>query len=243
MKFDHKIFLMGGLGNQLYQYNFGCYLESRGFKVVYSTLLLKKNFITKILSWTIHDFVLEKLLNKNISIDNNFFDFIYILFSKINFFNSLTSFYGVSKVPVNPSKYIFGYFQNKDFLKKIHFEIPNVNKKNKIVTVHMRLGDSPSIKQDLLFQTNTIENLQTNEVIVVTNDIFLAKSYMLEKFDNIICSFYSEDVVSDFIFLSTSETVICSNSTFSWWACKISNFQKNVFIPQSLSSRLGNIYE
>ena len=48
------IYLMGGLGNVLYQLNFAYYLKDLGFKVILNVSLLESNWITKIFNWKVH---------------------------------------------------------------------------------------------------------------------------------------------------------------------------------------------
>ena len=49
------IWLMGGYGNQLFQYNYGEFLRSKGYDVSYNHYLLSRNITTRMLGWTIHE--------------------------------------------------------------------------------------------------------------------------------------------------------------------------------------------
>ena len=51
----HYIWLMGGLGNVLYQKYVGYYLASRGAIVRYEPCLTQASVLTRFAGWTIHD--------------------------------------------------------------------------------------------------------------------------------------------------------------------------------------------
>ena len=59
------IWMMGGLGNVLFQ-GFAGYLLQKNHSVYYVNNLIKSNFITnKILKWTVHDSSISKIIFDN----------------------------------------------------------------------------------------------------------------------------------------------------------------------------------
>ena len=114
-----------------------------------STLLAKKNFLTRIMGWTIHDYPFKsQLLNyESINIKSLFGLIFLFLKSKI----TKSKFRSYSSIEIFNTLYVFGYFQNKQYLKwrkvksltskYLDFSQYQSNKLNKDLVIHIREGD------------------------------------------------------------------------------------------------------
>jgi len=154
-------------------------------------------------------------------------------------------------IPDNDNMIIEGYFQcEKHFEKhadkvKALWHIPdNVKEKidkvitkipKKILGIHVRLGDFLHYRDAHLICTreyylNALKqfNLDDYTVIVCTDDPENYQKYI--SIDNaILCNSSSE--LEDLYLLSQSDSLIMSNSTFSWWASYLGKAKEKVCAP------------
>jgi hypothetical protein len=238
-----KINLMGGLGNNFFQLNYAYNLKDQGYKVLINTFLLERNFITKLLKWSIHN-SLNDLHNLNLLngflVKNNFsFSIFFALLSKL--FDKKIFGVKFSRHNVPDSlcsiKELFGYFQlnnpvNIKFLKNIKkglnsYIYNNCNILSNIdlllPVIHIRGGDYLSIDKGN-FSYNYPFGLLSKfkKFNVVTNDIDYAKE-LLSDFKSNYVLITNSTVLCDFYLLYISNEKILANSTFSWWAAELNN--------------------
>ena len=134
------IWLMGGYGNQLFQYNYGEFLRSKGYDVSYNHYLLSRNITTRMLGWTIHEQMNTSIFPNDVS--NVVKGLLVPLFAKIPLLNSLVCYYKhTARRPT--ARNIFGYFQ--DFFTEVetdhYISVPAVLP-NQTIVCHLRLGDT-----------------------------------------------------------------------------------------------------
>lgn len=248
---EKVVFLMGGLGNQISQLNLGENLKNKTTKVRYSSLLIEKNLITKILGWKIHDFTLCSLfrvenINTKFSIDTLYLCIGYlsrlfsckvagVLFEKKN----INSF-----VQIKDVNSFIGYWQSPLLMTKIGIEkikeIQNfkINEKPDSQIMHIRGGDFKETDRiSYKYLEKSISYIdQQKKLSVITNDIDFAKT-LLNKSGIKSYQFVMGSVSEDFISLTESSLIICSNSTFSIWGSLLSK-AKIILIPKTSSNRM-----
>lgn len=243
------VYLMGGVGNNLFQLNLAHELMELGLHVEINTGLLKgKGFLSKLLGWTDHqsyDALAElKLLNVFAVSENvNFFILILGYLSKIfhcKIFN--VGFYGlnVPEARVCSNGHYFGYYHNirqvnNKFMNAIKDGLKNVIKKREHiwqnlsnvrsagVVVHVRGGDFMKDSKNLLnyaFYSEALKLLKRSNKA----DLLIAtndKKYADEMLGVDVGRFTeSRDALDDFVILSQAKCKILSNSTFAWWAAE-----------------------
>ena len=232
------IWLMGGLGNQLFQVNFGYWLMHRGERVTFNPLLSKRNVARTLTRFNIHPFVLDKLIPDCV-IDSSYS--LAPLLAKLEVFNSYSSWCGLDGLADTRARHYFGYFQNKALNTTCWFEDSLVLNDVRVydVAVHLRFGDSlyapvkPDGLSDMLSQFHPLA-----DVAVLTDDRSKAKELLLcAGVANV--EFPEGDLLDDFATISSASNVICADSTFSWWAAKLNKGAERVFAPKHMIERLG----
>jgi len=164
---------------------------------------------------------------------------------KFTFLQNKTYYKGYFQSPIYFSEYesiIKEKFQIKDkFLcnyKKKYSDLTD----RKIVAIHIRKTDYKDLshlnlgKSDLSLPLSyfkkIIENIHkaNNYYIFVSDDINLIRPHF-QYLENAI---FSDDIeINDFLHLLFADTVIISNSTFSWWAAYLNNNpNKIVYCPK-----------
>jgi hypothetical protein len=246
------IYLMGGLGNVLFQINFAYNLRDAGYNIrlnVYS--LMSNNIISKMLKWSNHNTlnnIFELGILDGFEIDDKFrLSFMNALWSKKTGKNIFgTKFYGINSPShseiINVTN-LFGYFHNKnpvnDFfvnhlqerlniwlsLKKNLQELIGKLIKHDDIIVHVRGGD---------FTTDSNLELGVDyykkAIAAATNNcgsvLVLTNDALYAE--SILCDLpfqiISQDSpIADFIIIMKSRIKVLANSTFSWWAAELSD--------------------
>lgn len=219
---------MGGLGNVLFQINYGRYLRSQGYNIVFVDSLLKKSVITFILGWKIHSpdylFIKEKYVSFGFV-----FSLMIIFLSRFNFLNSYSYFSDKNFNKDFIPKHLFCYFQSEQnfFESGINFddnEFFNTNIKHACV-LHRRYTDSGWIQPTL----NRINALKLIPDVACTDS---RKSFSEDCKDiNWTIKTSTRSSFEDFQLMVSSNILICSNSTFCIWAALLGN-HNTVFIPK-----------
>ena len=229
-----RIWLMGGLGNVLFQLAYAKYLEHQGHKVILIENLLFESSITKALGWTIRPLELPEL-------DEEFFtdkarSCLPILSAKLPIFNKYSTFYENHKVSV--SKNLFGYFQTHEhahFLKLRN----SLNEVQRGIGFHVRLNDSHFAKDVQFYMQKVLSYLKPDcEVSVYSDNICAAKKLDWPVSCDIVYP-ETQAPLNDFNNLMGHETLIISDSTFSWWAAVLSEVLRVVVVPKRLSKQIG----
>lgn len=246
-----KIWLMGGIGNNLFQMFFGYVLERSNHKIYYVENLTQSSWVTKFLRWKIHDNTYKFFLNNNKLIrSSNFIVFLGLISKKINsiFFKVLYFQEKNTENFVNADNY-FGYYQNKlllqkydeefkDFCSKIYSHLLLENFKASMKTVvHFRGGDSLWAKQNASYYLSVKKRIKKIEnVLIISDDIDAAKNYFGES-KNLIFR-QSPSPLDDFRTLVLASNIYCAPSTFSWWAAHCATNAK-VVAPKFLEDSIG----
>lgn len=250
---NKKIWLMGGFGNVLFQILAYRVIKSRGENVKYIDVLTEKNYITRILNWTIHEKLYNDFISKNDIIKMGKFKIILILFNsmisrKFNIKTFFATFY-TNKVKLREpySTNIFGYFQEKYFLEenkeellKLGREIHNIYKrKDSKIIVHFRMGDSGWAKTNHSYYSK-IRNLikKEKETVFIATDSPKEALDFFKECKNISLT-DSKSAIDDFRYMVSAKKLYCAPSTFSWWALHSLQLDVKVIIPSFFNSNLG----
>jgi len=239
---EFTIWLMGGLGNQLFQVNYGLSLSARKkIPVVFNTYLLRRNIITRFLRWTIHDYILDQLIevkSKFVSKSN----LNVIMASRLPVMQNFSSFYGVHGAPDSDCKNIFGYFQNRSFIENagsfINLKPGLLSSHPKYETVmHLRVGDLNEPGYAACYYDRLLHNIDPSKIHVVTNRSNDLLAFQ-EKFTK--HSFINVSDRSDYDFLTccNADRLLVAPSTFSWWAARLGR-QKEVILPEQTFDAIG----
>jgi hypothetical protein len=248
-----KVYLSGGFGNIMFQFVLINRLIDLGYKVIIYDNFITNNFITKnILRWKIqNDFYKIYFENNNIRINHAGFvesliDLSIFYFSKILKIPVLNYLYNPTASELSSSfsknNMFMGYFQNKTFLENSRSAI-NITVKSirKFVIVnpidncaHFRGGDTGYLNYNLAILEKSLKHLKN--ITIVTDDTLKLESLLRNKNLSIV----SNKPLVDFSSLcSARKTLICSNSTFSWWAANIVDNDVNIIMPLKLYETLG----
>lgn len=232
---SRRIYLLGGLGNNLYQVNAGLYLaQNFGLKVVMVSNIVESTFIHRMFRWTKHEYVLPQIIEQNnIHICRVTKLTLIMDLGRLWLLKSLGVSLGVSWEDINSdSRVHFGYFQSPSKWLVTNIRETGIYNNNRPM-MHLRLGDSPTLKFDYSAQLNLIKKVSMGELDIVTNDRIMANSILKDL--SIEASIITGDVLSDFMRIRCSELVIIPNSTFSLAAALSSNDLRKIYCIRSLS--------
>ena len=248
--------IIGGLGNQMFQYAFALDLSLKGYKV-YIDISSFKNY-------KLHGgYKIDKYdLKKNIrSIRNTFQSFLIekllckvIRYEKLNFFD----FKSVNEKYKNI--FFKGYFQNEKYFisnraellkcfkpKKISLKclkIENKIRKKKFCSIHIRRGDylsSSNQKVHGLLSMDyynsainlMIKNNYTN-FFVFSDDIEWCKQNINFVKAKIIFHDQVLENYEDLYLMSKCSSNIIANSSFSWWGAWLNENQDKIIIAPKM---------
>lgn len=252
-----KIWLIGGFGNVLFQILAYDILKNNNYKeVFFVNLLTKKNRFTKLLNWKIHQQLYSKLIEENQFVEVsplNVFRILTVGFlSKlINSYFSLSTFYqkNIDFHNAKISENIFGYFQEKSFLKNHRMEILAMGERlnqmfykisNNDIVVHYRRGDSgwALLYNDYYIKVREMLSEEVGNICVVTDSLAEAEVFFGDV--NNVKIVNSKNAIDDFvIMISTNNKLYCAPSTFSWWAAHSLSKSKHIIAPKFLDEHLG----
>ena len=247
-----NIWLMGGLGNVLFQVNYGRHLRTKGYDVCFVDNLIKKNIITKILRWKIHspDYLSldEEFVSKSLV-----YAFLTVSFAKLkisNFALWIDDFFDVKK---HAARNLFSYFQNAENLASIDIRLNRVEFKSSSISgaidenivIHRRYTDSGWAQPSLIAIEKKIDKAA---VLVCSDSIAGVKRDFRQYSFNYNCR-EGFGALDDFLVMTDCETLVCSNSTFAFWAALIGDHDY-VYMPRALVEKFPfikalkkNIYE
>lgn len=223
------IYLMGGLGNNLFQYNYGEYLRNEwGVFVKYNNYLCMNNIVTRIKGFTLHDWVLPRLLNEQDFL-NEFHYSIFFGGLKLNCFDA--SWMKTCEFP--KANHLFGYFQDLKFHKNnIHISLdPYILEKYTQPVdwvVHLRFGDANNRMQNIKYYTEVLQSIGPYKNILVVTDDKLKSSALVGQFtSNFVVQ--RQSVLDDFFTLAAAKSLAVAPSTYSWWASRLGRADKIIY--------------
>jgi hypothetical protein len=239
--------LMGGLGNQLFQFAVGLHLRKFSSKQVRfspGSLLIGKN--------TPRSFMLGDLLRKTDLTFRGRFSLTILrivswVFPPIWISERDLHDFPLSRI-TKATKVLIGYFQRHDYVDSVSTElIQSMSQSNSFkslvlqpevndIAVHIRFGDYLSNSETKKFHglsamtyfVNAVNHLQAghkfDRIVIYSDDLRKAHSDFTEAFGPSEIPVVAEESLSeldDLAGMSASRGIVISNSTFSWWAAWI----------------------
>lgn len=253
--------LMGGLGNQMFQYAYGLYLRQLGFEVYFDSSLYN--------SYTIHEgFALKNL---NIKESDELTGFSLNIANKVAFYFinykikslKIVTHKNMYNTHIRENSYHVGYFQSFKYFEGIEsilketFTIKSekseyfltnsklINSFENSISIHIRRGDYTLDRNidyiglcSLSYYYNALnflkEGLNTYEVFIFSDDLIWVKENFKGTNFNYLSNPNSNSSYEDLKLMSLCKNNIISNSTFSWWAAWLnSDENKKIIAPKT----------
>lgn len=247
----YKIFLAGGFGNNLFQICLGEYLKSKGEVVVYNTTLTKKNWLTKKLRWSTHNDELTQAVINDCLVEDviGLMDFLFLVreYLKSRFFGIKNYIYNEEKTNTHEGcKRLWGYYAIGNHLNYNNLELFEKVVKTKLsefprqinerfCVIHVRKGD---FKDDVLlnieYYRNALCHVDGSLPKVLVTDSYKIKDQFEKELGCKLKIIGDGSVYDDFLILASASVIICSNSTFCYWASVIGDAEIIVH-PDSIS--------
>jgi hypothetical protein len=239
---------MGGLGNNLFQLFVKYLLEQKGYDVQLVVTLVKRNWLTQIARWSIHNSSYTVFLDNKKTYDHSPLIALYALvIKKMKLHSKFVCFWRDDEM-LSKSTHLFGYFQSKFFLENYRKEFSEfcrktyqaLNHDSKIgCVVHYRKGDSRLARIFESYYHQVYEmTMHEDRVTVVTDSITEANEFFKGNSNvNILCN---TNPIDDFGILACARRLYCAPSTFSWWAAQISIEAELIVMPMFFMEKLGN---
>ena len=235
--------LMGGLGNQLFQYSFGRAMKENGIEVKYDISNFGKSKHREFMlgNFTI-DVPFSIFVNNKGKLDsgaNPSFDAAYLRMNGYNFFGYWQYLAYFEKILPALKKEIW-------LKKEVHTEeflkYRDIIQNSESVSVHVRRDDyvtSNSIPTLIFgYYAEAITHIKGN-LYVFSDDIEWCKRHFIEDYFERNITFVALPYYLDFELMKLCKHNIISNSTFSWWAAILNdNKDKIVVTPDFWVTRL-----
>lgn len=204
--------IQGGLGNQIFQWAQGIFMESLGAKICYDTSFYSSNNGSKIIPN--RDFDLEKVLTEPIT-------------KQIDRESKLIQGYWQTNNNIDSVENVI--------LKKIKPHEKQTAKDS--CSIHVRRGDYVKLKHiyhnlDKSYYIKSLETVNpSGPVYVFSDDIDWCKKNL-----SITEAIYPEgnSAIEDFNLMRSCNHNIISNSTFSWWAAFLNRNEDKKIIQPSI---------
>ena len=232
----------GGLGNQLFQINFGYFLHEKFNQDVYFDFSF---FKTQRIRKPLVKSILKEINQPPKNITKRFIKFksfrLNQLYNKIFIKNYFTQFDPKVQIDENQNYFFDGYWQDQKFLTKnsIQFQevkfskvakdyLDQIQLSKNSISIHIRRTDYLTRKNIKIFKILDQDyylsaiNLITEErnkdykIFVFSDDIKWAEKNL--KFDLETTYIQNTDELEDFNLMMNCQHNILANSTFSWWA-------------------------
>jgi len=244
---------MGGFGNVLFQILAFKIAKNNNISLKYIDVLTKKNIITKLLGWKIHERLYDDFINQNdiykVNIYKVFFILIIAIISKIfTIKSSLVVFYNDKNKFLPPyANNIFGYFQDKEFLEKNKEELLKLGreirkkyiKNESYIVVHYRYGDSVWAKEHELYYQEVRKLVkEEKETVMIATDSPKDALEFFRECNNIELT-KVKNAFDDFKYMISAHKLYCAPSTFSWWAAHSLSPDSKIIIPEFFEINLG----
>ena len=231
------VYLLGGLGNNLFQINYGLSLSDRN--VLFVSNLIKSKFWSWLFNWSHHeDSVLQITFLNEVNIQQ--ISPVKVLFHLIGLKVSKfvgSPILGVSWESIHGDRVNFGYFQNTPHQEWIVKLRTSVSLENYEHVLHMRLGDSPTLQVDVDAQIKLLRVLGLKMIYVVTNDCNSATSILNEL--DIDFELLRGGVMDNLDALMRAKILIVPQSTFSLTAVFLSNSLETLYVNDRFWSLKG----
>ena len=257
MRGKKTIWLAGGFGNIMFQMLLVERFYKKGYDIDIICVLNKKNWLTNLLGWTIHEdltsYILGKYPDSRVRSHMKIYDVLHVVmfyFSKlfsITFFGH-TFFKEFNISQLNNSKHLVGYFQSEKFINDFSAEIIDISVffhtqypleyEHKSIVFHFRWGDTDWGRKYEHYYLKVREILlkENTYIRIVTDDLYKAKEIFGDI--NSVEFISSSNPFDDFLCLLNAETLILAPSTFSWWAANLSIKANKVIAPKEIISFL-----
>ncbi|QOD61748.1 alpha-1,2-fucosyltransferase [Polaribacter haliotis] len=244
--------ILGGLGNQMFQYAYAKALEQKGFDV--------KLDISGFKNYKLHGGYHLNNYKIDLKYASNFSNFL----SKINFFQykkEKNLLFDASLKSLKGNEYVKGYFQTEKYFKEIRTilleqftiaaELSTTTKKYKkqilgshiSCSLHIRRGDYVSDKKantihgtcSLEYYKEAIELIKTEnkgvQFFIFSDDISWTKENL--SLENAIYIDHKTIPHEDMYLMSLCNHNITANSSFSWWGAWLNkNKSKTIIAPK-----------
>ncbi len=243
------IVLIGGVGNNFYQMALGEYLKGNGAIVRYHLGLTKRNSLTEFLGWSIHGSELRNLVLEGEDVTEKWDPvllgiLIWMFLVKLVTRSSMMEF---DKEKLKASRWgervLLGYWQygihlNGQVYEKLRERILKIDgykiARYRLVA-HCRRGDFQPferITNDYYFASFS-RTKSYGRAIWLSDEPWVAKEFnRIEKF--LVECPNNPSVISDFLTIFFADVVICSNSTFCYWAAVLGE-ASSLFVPARLN--------
>ncbi len=236
--------LLGGLGNEMFQFSYGEYLKCNNINVYYdSTWAFLYNTELRI-----------SKMNVEVRLIKGFIGFFLYFLNRINFLffiNREKTPYSYQEFSSFPFVYYVGGWQhisyimrNKRHLKKcFQYNINNSLVKDLILTlsansvgIHVRRGDyvnniiheTIGVKYFLDAVEYIRDKVKEQRFFIVSDDINWCKMNLI--IENCTYIDFSKNELEDFEVLKNCHHKIISNSSFSWWAAFLGEENSSITI-------------
>jgi hypothetical protein len=215
--------LVGGLGNQLFQVAAG-YAYSRKYD---------KNLVLDISKWSAHQGRCPNQYQNNI-----FSNFKYSTYHTRNVIPIHEKRFNYDPLPfMHGDVCLHGYFQSLKYFEEYKDEFINLLNLPDVsidgdVAVHIRRGDYLQFANIHLvcgtdYFLHHISKFPEAKVNVFTD----SPEYVQAEFGNMNI-IKSNSEIEDLTMMSQHDNIICSNSSFSWWASLLGKEKKKIIVPK-----------
>ena len=248
-----SVFLMGGVGNQLFQIARACSHREKGYDVCVLQLSRNKNRIYRLIGFTNHDdwVGIDQVLHK-LSLSTKEVSYRQMMVLILMFFLRRLGVNRYFDTEVNEAANFYkigidvGYFQSENHLtpnsvKEVGYALIDLlkierNKNNAIIALHIRGGDfiqSNRLNECDIESVKDLARKRALKIYVVTNDTTFALE-VCGSDDNIFAH-DSSGARDDFTFLARSKVLFLSNSTFAFWAAIVASMANGAELLSSES--------
>jgi hypothetical protein len=217
------IALVGGLGNQLFQVAAGY-----GYARKYD-----KNLVLDISKWGAHQGRSPDQYRNNL-----FCNFKYFTYHTRNVIPIHEKRFNYDPLPfMHGDVSLHGYFQSlkyfeeyqEDFISLLN--LPDVSVDGD-VAVHIRRGDYLQFAHrhfvcDAKYFLHNMSKFPDKKMNVFTD----SPEHVRDEFGNLDI-IKSDSELKDLTMMSRHDNIICSNSSFSWWASLLGKEKKNIIVPK-----------
>ena len=242
-----NIVLVGGLGNNLFQLNFFFRFSSLSsssnvfylFDTPFSIFLRRLRGVS---SYNINPLIYKLVPNAKF-VNLGYFSLAALALSRFfskKIFSHLWMDQSCKDVTIFQSKVCRSYFMNDIpisdyFVSRIRDVLEIGDTLIPRICLHMRFNDSSfkALPSDYYKRALDYALLYDSslKVYVISNDREKVLQYLSFLNSPVDVTIISGAIQDDFIFMSQSSFLVCSNSTFSWWASEVSNSSQTIISP------------